>query len=102
MAILKNCCRLFDSYGYRQIACLLLNSLNYLSVPLVSADIVEEMYPADRNGDYSRPEGTASCVRAVLEHSLAGGGQAKALVSGPMFRHERPQKDVIDSFIKLR
>ncbi|MGH6959652.1 MAG: histidine--tRNA ligase, partial [Dongiaceae bacterium] len=60
-------------------------------------DIVEkEMYTfADRNGDSLtlRPEGTAACVRAVLEHGLAGGAQAQKLwYLGPMFRHERPQK----------
>jgi histidyl-tRNA synthetase len=60
-------------------------------------DIVEkEMYTfEDRNGDSLtlRPEGTAACVRAVLEHGLAGGGQTQKLwYIGPMFRHERPQK----------
>ncbi len=49
----------------------------------------------DRNGDSLtlRPEGTAACVRAVLEHGLTGGGQPQKLwYIGPMFRHERPQK----------
>jgi len=40
-----------------------------------------------------RPEGTAGCVRAVLEHGMTGGGQVQKLwYVGPMFRHERPQK----------
>src|SRR5476649_3002489 len=60
-------------------------------------DIVEkEMYTfEDRNGDSLtlRPEGTAACVRAVLEHGITGGGQTQKLwYIGPMFRHERPQK----------
>ncbi|MNO82097.1 Histidine--tRNA ligase [compost metagenome] len=60
-------------------------------------DIVEkEMYTfEDRNGDSLtlRPEGTAACVRAVLEHGITGGGQVQKLwYIGPMFRHERPQK----------
>tara|TARA_Y100001963_G_scaffold34657_1_gene48273 strand:- start:271 stop:1362 length:1092 start_codon:yes stop_codon:yes gene_type:complete len=40
-----------------------------------------------------RPEGTAGCVRAVLEHGLSGGGQVQKLwYAGPMFRYEKPQK----------
>jgi histidyl-tRNA synthetase len=40
-----------------------------------------------------RPEGTASIVRAALEHNLTANGQsAKLYYSGPMFRYERPQK----------
>ncbi len=59
-------------------------------------DIVEkEMYSfIDRNGDAItlRPEGTASCVRACLEHGLIHNQQRKLWYLGPMFRHERPQK----------
>ncbi|HQS02576.1 MAG: histidine--tRNA ligase [Halothiobacillus sp. 24-54-40] len=59
-------------------------------------DIVEkEMYSfIDRNGDALtlRPEGTASCVRACLEHGLIHNQQRKLWYIGPMFRHERPQK----------
>jgi histidyl-tRNA synthetase len=40
-----------------------------------------------------RPEGTAACVRAVLEHGITGNGQVQKLwYIGQMFRHERPQK----------
>lgn len=49
----------------------------------------------DRNGDSLtlRPEGTAACVRAVLEHGITGNGQVQKLwYIGQMFRHERPQK----------
>ena len=59
-------------------------------------DIVEkEMYTFDdRNGDSLtlRPEGTASCVRAGLEHGLLHNQQQRLWYAGPMFRHERPQK----------
>lgn len=59
-------------------------------------DIVEkEMYTfSDRNGDSLtlRPEGTAGCVRAVIENGLAHNQIQKLYYSGPMFRHERPQK----------
>ncbi|MWJ27263.1 histidine--tRNA ligase [Halomonas sp. ZH2S] len=59
-------------------------------------DIVEkEMYTfEDRNGDSLtlRPEGTASCVRAALEHGLLYNQTQRLWYQGPMFRHERPQK----------
>ena len=60
-------------------------------------DIVEkEMYSFldSLNGESLtlRPEGTASCVRAVLEHNLLYAGPQRLYYSGPMFRHERPQK----------
>ena len=59
-------------------------------------DIVEkEMYTFDdRNGDSLtlRPEGTAGCVRAALEHGLLHNQTQRLWYQGPMFRHERPQK----------
>jgi histidyl-tRNA synthetase len=60
-------------------------------------DIVEkEMYSFTDalNGEQLtlRPEGTASCVRAVLQHSLLYDGPKRLWYMGPMFRHERPQK----------
>ena len=39
-----------------------------------------------------RPEGTASCVRAAIEHSLLYDGPRRLWYGGPMYRHERPQK----------
>ncbi len=59
-------------------------------------DIVEkEMYTfLDRNQDSLtlRPEGTASCVRACMEHGLLHNQIQRLWYSGPFFRHERPQK----------
>ena len=59
-------------------------------------DIVEkEMYTfADRNGDNLtlRPEGTAGCVRACLEHGLLHHQTRRLWYAGPMFRYEKPQK----------
>lgn len=59
-------------------------------------DIVEkEMYTfTDSNGDRLslRPEATASCVRAGIEHGLFRQQQVRLWYYGPMFRHERPQK----------
>lgn len=58
-------------------------------------DIVEkEMYTfEDRNGDKLtlRPEGTACCVRAAIEHGLLYNQIQHLWYMGPMFRHERPQ-----------
>ena len=59
-------------------------------------DVVEkEMYTfEDRSGDSLslRPEGTAGCVRACLEHNLIYNQEQRLWYMGPMFRHERPQK----------
>ena len=90
--------QLLDCYGYRQIRMPIVEftELFQRSIGEVTDIVEKEMYTfADRNGDSLtlRPEGTASCVRAVMEHGLAGGGQVQKLwYHGPMFRHERPQK----------
>ncbi|MEA2120340.1 histidine--tRNA ligase [Halovibrio sp. HP20-50] len=59
-------------------------------------DIVEkEMYTFDDRNDESltlRPEGTASCVRAAMEHGLLHNQTQRLWYQGPMFRYERPQK----------
>lgn len=59
-------------------------------------DIVEkEMYSfEDRSGEplTLRPEGTAGCVRACLEHGLTHNQSPRLWYTGPMFRYERPQK----------
>ena len=60
-------------------------------------DVVgKEMYTfSDSNDTLSlslRPEGTASCLRAVVEHSLLHAAPQKLWYMGPMFRRERPQK----------
>ncbi|MBQ53877.1 MULTISPECIES: histidine--tRNA ligase [Pseudomonas] len=89
---------LLDGYGYRQIRMPIVEftELFKRSIGEVTDIVEKEMYTfEDRNGDSLtlRPEGTAACVRAVLEHGLAGGGQIQKLwYIGPMFRHERPQK----------
>jgi histidyl-tRNA synthetase len=61
-----------------------------------TTDIVEkEMYTfLDRNNDSLtlRPEGTAGCVRAGIEHGLLYNQIQRLWYLGPYFRHERPQK----------
>lgn len=58
-------------------------------------DVVgKEMYSFNDRGDRSctlRPEGTASVVRAAVQHGLLSQGAQKLWYSGPMFRYERPQ-----------
>ena len=89
---------LLDTYGYRQIRTPIVEftELFKRSIGEVTDIVEKEMYTfADRNGDSLtlRPEGTAACVRAVLEHGISGGGQVQKLwYIGQMFRHERPQK----------
>ncbi|MHB9020666.1 MAG: histidine--tRNA ligase [Halothiobacillus sp.] len=93
-AVLANTAR---RYGYQEIRMPLVEHTMLFSRGIGEVtDIVEkEMYTfADRNGDSLtlRPEGTASCVRACLEHGLIHNQQRKLWYIGPMFRHERPQK----------
>jgi histidyl-tRNA synthetase len=89
---------LLDAYGYRQIRMPIVEftELFKRSIGEVTDIVEKEMYTfTDRNGDSLtlRPEGTAACVRAVLEHGITGSGQPQKLwYAGPMFRHERPQK----------
>mgnify|MGYP003837268283 CR=1 FL=1 len=95
------------SYGYAEIRLPVVEQTELFkrSIGEVTDIVEKEMYTfEDRNGDSLtlRPEGTASCVRAVLEHSLSGGGQVQKLwYSGPMFRHERPQKGRLRQFHQI-
>ena len=67
-----------------------------------TTDIVEkEMYTFDdRNGESLslRPEGTAGCVRASIQHGLVPNQQQRLWYLGPFFRHERPQKGRLRQF----
>lgn len=89
---------LLASYGYSEIRLPLLEFTELFARGIgEGTDVVDkEMYTfADRNNESLtlRPEGTAGCVRAVLEHGLVGGGQVQKLwYTGPMFRYEKPQK----------
>lgn len=89
---------LLTSYGYQQIRLPIVEPTELFKRTIGEVtDIVEkEMYTFDdRNGDSLtlRPEGTAGCVRAMVQHGLLGSGVGqKVWYTGPMFRHERPQK----------
>ncbi|MBP9218334.1 MAG: histidine--tRNA ligase [Sterolibacterium sp.] len=86
------------SYGYRPIRMPLVEATPLFARAIGAVtDIVEkEMYSFtdSLNGEQLtlRPEGTASCVRAVLQHNLLYDGPKRLWYAGPMFRHERPQK----------
>ena len=87
-----------ERYGYRNIRLPVVEHTQLFRRAIGEAtDIVEkEMYSwRDELNDEEltlRPEGTASCVRAAIEHSLLYDGPKRLWYAGPMFRHERPQK----------
>lgn len=85
------------SYCYREIRFPIIEKTELFSRSIgAGTDIVnKEMYTfQDRNGEFLtlRPEGTAGCVRALIQHGLIHSGPQKVWYQGPMFRHERPQK----------
>ncbi|NML24161.1 histidine--tRNA ligase [Zoogloea dura] len=86
------------SYGYRPIRMPIVEPTPLFKRAIGEVtDIVEkEMYSFEDalNGEHLtlRPEGTASCVRAAIQHNLLFGQPRRLYYHGPMFRHERPQK----------
>jgi histidyl-tRNA synthetase len=90
--------RWLAAYGYRNIRTPIVEQTDLFirSIGEVTDIVEKEMYTfVDHLNNDSltlRPEGTASCVRAVIEHSLLYAGPQRLYYSGPMFRHERPQK----------
>ncbi len=86
------------SYGYCELRTPILEptALFKRAIGEVTDIVEKEMYTfVDAlNGESLtlRPEGTASCVRAVIEHNLVYDGGKRLWYQGPMFRHERPQK----------
>lgn len=85
------------AFGYGEIRLPLLESTELFvrSVGDVTDLVKKEMYTfTDRNEDSLtlRPEGTAGCLRAAIENGLVVNQTARLWYSGPMFRHERPQK----------
>ncbi len=85
-------------YGYRPIRMPIVEPTPLFKRAIGEVtDIVEkEMYSFvdGLNGEALtlRPEGTAGCVRAVIEHNLAARQNLRLYYIGQMFRHERPQK----------
>jgi len=86
-----------NTYGYQEIRFPIVEKTELFkrSIGEVTDIVEKEMYTFDdRNGDSLtlRPEGTAVCVRAAIEKGLLYNQTQKLWYTGPMFRHERPQK----------
>jgi len=94
------------TYGYREFRTPLLENtaLFKRSIGEVTDIVEKEMYTfPDRNGESLtlRPEGTAGCVRACLEHGMLRNTPQKLWYTGPMFRYEKPQKGRYRQFQQL-
>ena len=90
-------------YGYREIRFPIMEKTELFTRSIGEVtDIVEkEMYSFDDRKGQSlslRPEGTAGCVRACIQHSLLDSGPQRLWYNGPMFRYERPQKGRMRQF----
>jgi histidyl-tRNA synthetase len=97
---------LLRRYGYDEIRMPLVEktALFARSIGEVTDIVEKEMYTFDdRNGDSLslRPEGTASCVRAGIEHGLLHNQIQRLWYTGPMFRHERPQQGRYRQFYQI-
>ncbi len=89
--------QLCDAYGYQAIRLPILEQTELFQRSVGShTDIVsKEMYSfndRDKRSITLRPEGTAGCVRACIQHGLIYNQSRRLYYLGPMFRHERPQK----------
>jgi len=89
--------KIFNHYHYEEIRLPVLEKTELFkrSIGEVTDIVEKEMYTfLDRNNESLtlRPEGTAGCVRAAIEHGLLYHQQQKLWYAGPMFRYERPQK----------
>lgn len=98
--------RLLGAYSYREIRFPILEKTDLFKRAVGEVtDIVEkEMYSFDdRNGDRLslRPEGTAGCVRACIQNGLLHNQTQRLWYTGPMFRHERPQKGRLRQFHQI-
>lgn len=90
-------CRIFQSHGYQEIRFPIVEKTELFkrSIGEVTDIVEKEMYTfLDRNQESLalRPEGTACCVRAAMEHGLLHNQIQRLWYGGPYFRHERPQK----------
>ena len=94
------------AYAYREIRLPIVEKTELFkrSIGEVTDIVEKEMYTfADRNGDSLtlRPEGTAGCLRACIEHGLLHNQVHRLWYYGQMFRHERPQKGRYRQFYQL-
>jgi histidyl-tRNA synthetase len=97
---------LFGAYGYEEMRVPVVEHTGLFKRAIGEfTDIVEkEMYTfTDAGGDSLtlRPEATAGVVRAAITNGLLRGARLKLWTSGPMFRHERPQKGRYRQFYQI-
>ncbi|MFV1973038.1 MAG: histidine--tRNA ligase [Thiohalobacterales bacterium] len=95
-----------QAYGYREIRLPIIEKTELFkrSIGEVTDIVEKEMYTFDdRNGESLtlRPEGTAGCVRACMEHGMLHNQVQRLWYTGPMFRHERPQKGRYRQFYQV-
>jgi histidyl-tRNA synthetase len=96
-----------QSYGFQQIRTPIVEdtALFKRAIGAVTDIVEKEMYSFEdsMNGDQLtlRPEGTAGVVRAVIEHNLVYEGPKRMWYTGPMFRHERPQRGRYRQFFQF-
>ena len=94
----------FEQYGYRLMRAPVVEptALFVRSIGAVTDIVEREMYSFEdsMNGEKLtlRPEATAGLVRAAIEHNILYEGPKRVWSSGPMFRHERPQKGRLRQF----
>ncbi|MGH8559239.1 MAG: histidine--tRNA ligase [Methylococcales bacterium] len=98
--------KVLSAYGYLEIRLPIMEKTDLFrhSIGEVTDIVEKEMYTfEDRNGDSLtlRPEGTAGCLRACIEHGLLHNQVHRVWYLGPMFRHERPQKGRYRQFYQL-
>jgi len=95
-----------EAYGFREIRMPVVEKTELFkrSIGEVTDIVEKEMYTFDdRNGDSLtlRPEGTAGCARACIQHGLTNKQVQRLWYTGPMFRHERPQKGRYRQFYQV-
>lgn len=98
--------RVLYGYGYSEIRLPIVEQtpLFQRAIGKVTDVVEKEMYVFDDRKHHSltlRPEGTASCARAVIEHGLLYNQEQRLWYIGPMFRYERPQKGRYRQFHQL-
>lgn len=85
-----------QTYGYSEVRMPIVEStpLFARAIGEVTDVVSKEMYTFWDNDEQLtlRPEGTAGCVRAAIEHGWIYNNEQRLWYMGPMFRHERPQK----------
>jgi histidyl-tRNA synthetase len=88
--------QILSSYGYSEVRMPIVEStpLFARAIGEVTDVVSKEMYTFWDNDEQLtlRPEGTAGCVRAAIEHGWIYNNEQRLWYMGPMFRHERPQK----------